>query len=107
MLDLPFAHYRNKHITPTPQGLELDGRPLPSDAIVDFGAPVGAVPVYELERAAAAHARLTGVCHAQLSALAYAAGAPRALDWYFPLAGALEPDELAEFDRLVAELVRH
>ena len=107
MLDLPFAHYRNKHITPTPQGLELDGRLLPSDAIVDFGTPVGAVPVYELERAAAAHARLTGVCHAQLSALAYAAGAPRALDWYFPLAGALEPDELAEFDRLVAELVRH
>jgi Glucose-regulated metallo-peptidase M90 len=107
MLDFPFAGYRNKRVTLTPQGLELDGQPLPSAEIVDFGAPVGPVPVRELARAAAAHTRLTGVCHAQLAALAYAAGAPRALDWYFPLAGALEPDELHQFDRLVGELVRH
>src|SRR5262247_3216323 len=106
MLDFPFARYRNKRIALTPRGLELDGQLLPSDESIDFDAPVGAVPVSELERAAAAHARLTGACHAQLSALAYAAGAPRALDWYFPLTGALEPDELAEFDRLVVELVR-
>ena len=107
MLELPFARYRNKRITSTPLGLELDGQPLPLDEMIDFGAPVGAVPVRELAQAAAAHTRLTGVCHAQLAALAYAAGAPRALHWYFPLTGALEPDELDEFDLLIGELVRH
>jgi hypothetical protein len=107
MLDFPFARYRNKRVAPTPRGLELDGRPLPPDESVDFGAPVGPVPVRGLARAAAAHARLTGACHAQLAALAYSAGAARALDWYFPIAGALEPDELAAFDQLIAELVRH
>jgi hypothetical protein len=107
MLDFPFARYRNKRITLTPQGLELDGRRLPSDEIIDFGTPVGAIPAHGLERAAAAHTRLTGACHAQLAALAYAAGAPRALDWYFPLTSVLEPDDLADFDQLVADLVRH
>src|SRR5689334_4997435 len=107
MLDFAFVHYRNKRITSTPLGLELDGQPLPLDEMIDFGAPVGAVAVRDLARAAAAHTRLTGVCHAQLAALAYGAGAPRALHWYFPLAGALEPDELDEFDLLIAELVRH
>jgi hypothetical protein len=107
MLDFPFAHYRNKRVTSTPGGLELDSQPLPSDEILDFGAPVGPVPVRDLARAVVAHTRLTGACHAQLAALAYTAGARRALDWYFPLTRALELDELAEFDRLVAELVRH
>jgi hypothetical protein len=107
MLDLPFARSRNKRVNSTPLGLELDGQLLPSDETVDFGKPVGATSVRELARAAAAHTRLTSVCHAQLAALAYAAGAPRALDWYFPLTRALETDELAEFDQLLADLVRH
>jgi Mlc titration factor MtfA (ptsG expression regulator) len=107
MLDMPFARYRNQRVTLAPAGLELGGRALSLEDTIDLGAPVGAVSAGELARAAAAHTRLTGVCHAQLAALAYAAGAPRALDWYFPLTSALEQDELAAFDRLVAEVLRH
>jgi Glucose-regulated metallo-peptidase M90 len=107
MLDFPFDRYRNRRATLVPQGLELDGQLLPPDEEIDFGAPVGAVPARELVHAAEAHARLTGACHAQIAALAYAAGAPRALDWYFPLTSTLDTDELAGFDRLVGELVRH
>jgi hypothetical protein len=108
MAVIPFAHYRNKHITATPEGLSLDGRWLRPDETLDLGAPIGAVAARDLLHAAQAHTRLTGAaCQAQLAALAFAAGATRALDWYFPLTSALEPDEIDDFYGLLADLMAH
>jgi hypothetical protein len=108
MVDAPFTRYRNQRVTNTPVGLELGGRTLGPDESLDFGDPVGVVPARDLTRAAEAHLRLTGGdCPAQLAALAYAAGATRALDWYFPLTSALDDAEVADFYRLVVALVRH
>jgi hypothetical protein len=107
MTDFSFVHYRNKRVASTPDGLDLDGRRLRLDEVLDFGAPVGAVAVRDLARAAKAHVRLIGGCQAQLAALAFAAGATRALDWYFPLSSALDSDEIDDFYRLIGELMRH
>ncbi|MFL5801643.1 MAG: zinc-dependent peptidase [Roseiflexaceae bacterium] len=108
MADFPFAHYRNRHVTITPNGLELDDRRLRLDETLEFGPPAGAVAMHDLARAAEAHTRLTGgACHAQIAALAFAAGATRALDWYFPLSSALDPDEIDDFYRLIADLISH
>ena len=107
MADFPFTNYRHRRVTLTSRGLELGGRELRLDESLDFGAPVGAVLARDLARAAEAHAQLAGACPAQLAALAYTAGAPRALDWYFPITAALDGDEIADFYRLIAELTHH
>jgi len=109
MADLPFSHYRNKRVRITPEGLEIDDRRVRLDETLDFGAPVGAVAARDLARAVSAHTALAGgVCHPQLAALVFtAAGAERALDWYFPITAMLEADELADFYRLIDALTLH
>jgi hypothetical protein len=108
MLEMPFAQHYNRRVKATPDGLDLDGYWLPRDESLDLGAPVGVLAICDLAQAAAAHTSLTGgTCSAQLAALAFAAGATRALDSYFPLTSVLDQDEITDFYRLLGNLMRY
>jgi hypothetical protein len=77
--------------------------------MLDCGADVGRVPAWVVAQAAPRYAALTGgACQPQLAAVVFdAAGNPRCLDHYFPLARVLAGAERESFDALVSHIARH
>jgi hypothetical protein len=77
--------------------------------MLDCGAAVGRVPAWSVAEAAPRYAALTGgACLPQLAAVIFdAAGNPRCLDHYFPLARALSGAERDSFDALVRAIASH
>ena len=108
MANFDFEVMRHMQVEPTTNGVRIGGNIYALHETL-ICAGIGDISGSGLHDIATLYARLSNnSCHPQLAALVFdLTRNPRALDHYFPITRALNPQGLAAFDTLTAQIAQH